>query len=225
MAKRSLAALAACVLLFGVTSCSGDEEPTTANDEPSESSDAGAVPCIYTQDSAPAKEADLPSDQAAYSGEVPVALTLNGEDVNVTLDADATPCTVNSFTSLAEQGYFDDTPCHRLTTPPGFQVLQCGDPSGTGSGGPGYSFEDELTGQETYGAGTLAMANAGPNTNGSQFFLVYGETQLSPDYTVFGTIDEAGIEVIEGLAADGVDSSTGDGPPSTPITIEGANVN
>ena len=69
----------------------------------------------------------------------------------------------------------------------GIYVLQCGDPTGTGTGGPGYSFDDELTGDETYPAGTLAMANAGPNTNGSQFFIVYGDTPLPPNYTVFGT--------------------------------------
>ena len=82
----------------------------------------------------------------------------------LTLDADEAPCTVNSFVSLAQQGYFDDTTCHRLTTTKesGISVLQCGDPTGTGTGGPGYAFDDELSGSETYPAGTLAMANAGP---------------------------------------------------------------
>ena len=95
--------------------------------------------------------------------------------------------------SLAEQGYFDDTTCHRLTTQ-GIFVLQCGDPTATGGGGPGYSFEDELDGAEKYPAGTIAMANAGPDTNGSQFFLVYEDTELPPSYTTFGTIDDAGLE-------------------------------
>ena len=105
--------------------------------------------------------------------------------------------------SLAEQGYFDDTTCHRLTTK-GIFVLQCGDPTATGSGGPGYSFEDELDGSEKYPAGTIAMANAGPDTNGSQFFLVYEDTELPPSYTTFGTIDDAGLDVVEEVADAGV---------------------
>ena len=90
-------------------------------------------------------------------------------------------------------------------------MLQCGDPTATGAGGPGYRFNDELTGTETYPAGTVAMANSGPNTNGSQFFLVFGDTQLSPDYTVFGTIDAAGIAALKQIAAQGTDDSQGSG--------------
>ena len=100
---------------------------------------------------------------------------------------------MNSFVSLAEQGFYDDTPCPRIGDQEGFGILQCGDPTGTGAGGAGYSFADELSGDETYPAGTLAMANAGPDTNGSQFFLVFRDSQFPPSYTVFGTIDEAGL--------------------------------
>ena len=82
-------------------------------------------------------------------------------------------------------------------------MLQCGDPTGTGTGGPGYSFDDELSGDETYPAGTLAMANAGPNTNGSQFFIVYEDTQLPPAYAVFGTVDEAGVKTVQEVAGEG----------------------
>ena len=92
---------------------------------------------------------------------------------------------MNSFVSLADQGYFDDTPCHRMTTR-GIFVLQCGDPTADRRRRAGLPFEDELDGTETYGPGTLAMANAGPNTNGSQFFIVYGDSPLPPAYTVFG---------------------------------------
>ena len=118
------------------------------------------------------------------------------------LDNGKAPCTVNSFASLAQQGYFDNTPCHRLTTAPELGVLQCGDPSGTGTGGPGYRFPNEYPTNQyrltdpalqvpvLYPRGTLAMANAGPGTNGSQFFLVYRDSMLPPTYTVFGTIDD-----------------------------------
>ena len=97
---------------------------------------------------------------------------------------------MKSFLSLVGQKYFDNTTCHRLTVGAGLQVLQCGDPSGTGSGGPGYSFNDEVFPELKYGRGTLAMANSGANTNGSQFFIVYGDgSGLDPAYTAFGTVD------------------------------------
>ena len=104
-------------------------------------------------------------------------------------------------------------------TTEGIYVLQCGDPTETGTGGPGYSFADELSGQETYPAGTLAMANAGPGTNGSQFFIVYADTQLAPNYTVFGTVDAATIALIEDVAADGTTPEL-DGAPNTPVELE-----
>jgi peptidyl-prolyl cis-trans isomerase B (cyclophilin B) len=229
MLKRSLAAAAALVLLAGLTACSDDDSPTEASDPAGSSSEQPVNPdgadCVYGEDGAAAKEVDPPADNAAYDGDVEMTISLSAGDVDVTLDADAAPCTVNSFTSLAAQGYFDDTECHRLTTGPFLQVLQCGDPSATGSGGPGYSFADELTGDETYGAGTLAMANAGPDTNGSQFFIVYGDSQLSPDYTVFGSVDPATLGVVEEIAAEGVEGGYEDGPPASPVTIEGITVN
>src|SRR5690606_14024148 len=114
--------------------------------------------------------------------------------------------------------YFDSTSCHRLTTS-GIFVLQCGDPTATGTGGPGYSFADELTGSETYPAGTLAMANAGPDTNGSQFFIVYADTSLAPDYTVFGHLDGASTAIVADVAAEGTASGAPDGAPRTPVTI------
>src|SRR5699024_11558444 len=93
----------------------------------------------------------------------------------------------------------------------GIFVLQCGDPTGTGSGGPGYSFADELDGSETYPAGTLAMANAGPDTNGSQFFVVYDDSPLPADYTVFGSLDKESTKTVADIAAEGTDSGAGDG--------------
>ncbi|WP_457033598.1 peptidylprolyl isomerase [Kitasatospora sp. P5_F3] len=115
-------------------------------------------------------------------------------EVTITLDAAKAPHTVNSFAYLASEQYFDHVKCHRLTTE-GIYVLQCGDPAGTGSGGPGYQFADENLTGATYPAGTVAMANAGPGTNGSQFFLVYKDTQLPPSYTPFGKIT-GGLDVL-----------------------------
>ncbi len=133
-----------------------------------------------------------------------------------TLDRAAAPCTVESFVSLAEQKYFDSTPCHRLTSGT-LAVLQCGDPTGTGSGGPGYSFADELTGKEKYTKGVLAMANSGADTNGSQFFIVYKDSQLAPNYTVFGTVSK-GLDFVQKVAAKG-STPANDGKPKLPITL------
>ena len=137
--------------------------------------------------------------------------------------ADKAPCTTNSFRHLAEAKYFDGTSCHRLTTNNIF-VLQCGDPTGTGSGGPGYQFGEEnvpADGEKNYPAGTVAMANAGSGTNGSQFFLVYKDTTLPPGYTIFGTITK-GLDVVQKVADAGSDDSNGDGDgkPKLPVTIE-----
>lgn len=169
--------------------------------------------CEYVQDGEAAKEAKLPPTEPR-SVESMVVRTNRG-DITLTFTPETAPCTVNSFVSLAEQGYFDGTKCHRLV--PGF-VLQCGDPSATGMGGPGYRFDDELSGDETYPAGTLAMANAGPDTNGSQFFIVLADADLPPSYTVFGSVDDAGMKVAhaiekDGNAADGVN-------PAEDVVIE-----
>jgi peptidyl-prolyl cis-trans isomerase B (cyclophilin B) len=127
---------------------------------------------------------------------------------------DQAPCTTNSFKFLAQHFYYDQTHCHRLTTQ-GIYVLQCGDPTGTGSGGPGYQFEDENLAGATYPAGTVAMANAGPNTNGSQFFFTWADTKLSPAYTPFGVV-VGGMDVLKKIAAAGEDdqNGTGDGYPA-----------
>lgn len=119
------------------------------------------------------------------------------------------PCTTNSFRFLAQRHYFDGTHCHRLTTR-GIFVLQCGDPTGTGSGGPGYVFPDENLSGATYPAGTVAMANAGPNTNGSQFFFVYKDSKLAPAYTPFGKVTW-GLNVLRRIARAGEDDQNGPG--------------
>lgn len=164
-------------------------------------------------------------------------LTTNRGTIGITLDPKDTPCTVNSFVSLIKQGYYNNTPCHRLTTA-GIYVLQCGDPSGTGSGGPGYAFNDELVPAAmpkscdatsdtcVYPAGTVAMANAGANTNGSQFFLVYQDSPLAYNYTIFGTMSAEGLKTVQAIAAHGsaAPTATGNTPPNESVTITSATV-
>lgn len=187
------------------------------------------VSCDYPTGSETAAKPVQPPAGADISAEgtVPVTLQTSAGAIPLTLDRALAPCTVNSFERLARQAYYDGTTCHRLTTGASLQVLQCGDPSGTGSGGPGYTIPDEVFPQLTYGRGTLAMAKtAAPNSGGSQFFLVYGQAQLPPEYTVFGSISAEGLQVVDGIARAGQDESNGpgDGAPVQRVTIESAEV-
>jgi peptidyl-prolyl cis-trans isomerase B (cyclophilin B) len=150
-------------------------------------------------------------------------------DIDIALKADAAPHTVNSFDFLAGKGFFDHTPCHRLTTN-GIYVLQCGDPTGQGNGGPGYTIPDENLKDKslksnTYPAGTVAMANTGqPGSGGSQFFLVYQDSPLPPSYTPFGTISDKGMTVLKKIAKAGESTGQGDGAPNATVVIDKATV-
>ncbi|MCX5389555.1 peptidylprolyl isomerase [Streptomyces sp. NBC_00094] len=193
------------------------ESPTTAAPTPTQSESANPEPKMAVD------------AKGAYE----MTLKTNEGDIAITMDAAKTPRTVNSFHHLAAKKYFDGTKCHRLTTE-GIFVLQCGDPKGDGTGGPGYTIPDEnLTalgkagadGSVTYPAGTVAMANTGqPGTGGSQFFLVYKDTKLPPTYTPFGKIDAAGLQAVKDVAAAGAVGGAKDGAPKKAVTIEKATV-
>lgn len=201
--------------------------------------------CKYlstTDGSTPARKVSLPkSTGLPTSGTVQVTLKTDRGDIGLALNQSGTPCTTNSFLSLAKQGYFDKTQCHRLSIRNPF-VLQCGDPTATGSGGPGYTFPDEdlaaIGGPDptkqklfTYPVGAVAMANSGPNTNGSQFFLVYGNSQLDPNYTLFGSITSGAAtiaKVVKGNVIPSVDQQGQkdyqDGKPKLPIAINSVTI-
>lgn len=176
----------------------------------------------------PPRTGKVPTDPAQVSASM---VTSQGK-VGLMLANNESPCTVNSFASLAQQGFFNDTKCHRLTTSPTLAVLQCGDPKGDGTGGPGYQFANEYPTDQyppndpqlqepvIYPRGTLAMANAGPNTNSSQFFMVYRDSQLPPQYTVFGTIQADGLETLDKIAKAGVAGGGEDGPPAVDVVIK-----
>lgn len=211
----------------------GGGQPTAAPASPAASPAAAppnttSGPCRYasTPDQPAARPVSLPPDPSPTpaQGTVQVTLKTNQGDIPLTLNRAEAPCTVQSFLHLTQAKYFDNTNCHRLVTSGGLQVLQCGDPTGTGMGGPGYQFKDEVKPNATYSRGTLAMANSGPNTNGSQFFMVFGDSQLPPNYTVFGTIGQPGLTVLDKVAKGGSDnsSSAGDGKPNTPVNISQA---
>jgi peptidyl-prolyl cis-trans isomerase B (cyclophilin B) len=216
------------VIAFVVTTTGEDKKPSagggssssptpTSTGTSSSTSAAPAYPCTWKKSGTASKKATVPATTTpSKTGTVNVSVQSSQGAMTFTLNRAAAPCAVESFVSLAKQKYFDATSCHRLTSG-GLSVLQCGDPTATGSGGPGYSFGDELTGKEKYTKGVLAMANAGPNTNGSQFFIVYKDSQLGPNYTVFGTVSK-GLDVVEKVAAKGSNPAN-DGKPKLPIKL------
>ncbi|SEO95819.1 peptidylprolyl isomerase [Trujillonella endophytica] len=209
----------------------GGATPTTSSGAPTEDNggaEAGTVACEWVPDGS-GDGVGTPPDEVPAEGTTTLVLTLGQGDLTLTLDAASAPCAAASTAFLAQEGFFDGSPCHRLVDSSSFGVLQCGDPTGTGTGGPGYRFAQEVTEDTSYPAGTVAMANSGrPESTGSQFFLCFVDTQLSPDYTVVGTLDAAGLDVVREIAAAGhdgsLDPSPGGGAPNEPVVVESARV-
>ena len=259
MRSRLLAGVPALLLLAALTACGddgGDDKGSAKDDDsPSDSTssevtDSAASPegtdsaagpdttCEFVPSGEPARDVDPPAAESKYSGTVKAVLHTSVGDLTVNLDADQAPCTVQSFASLADQGYYDGTSCHRQGNDPGFEFLQCGDPNfdpkaaqaapDVGSGGPGYTIPDELSGSETYPAGTLAMANTGvPNSGGGQFFVVFGDSQFPPSYTVWGHLDAPSLATLKEATASGNDgywAQSGGGRPNTPVTFKSIDV-
>lgn len=206
----------------------GDPLPLTRDEELPET-----VTCEYPEGEPAAKEVSLPAtDDVSARGTVTVTLETNFGEIPMELDRAASPCAVNAISHLADEGYYNDTVCHRITGG-GLNVLQCGDPSGTGSGGPGFTFADEWpvgdadeNAQFVYPRGSIAMANSGPDTNGSQFFLNWADGMLPPAYTLLGMMTEEGIQTIETITENGVVPGMGpsDGAPAEEVTINSATV-
>ncbi|HEV2640302.1 MAG TPA: peptidylprolyl isomerase [Actinocrinis sp.] len=220
-----LATAAAAVGLSGIVSASAAVSTVQAGPgavRPAVAAPKSAAPgsCTYTNVIPADKYQGLPPSTPVLAAK-PYAATIVTTQGAITFEAStaAAPCTTNSFRFLAEHGYYNQTHCHRLTLQ-GIYVLQCGDPTGTGSGGPGYQFADENLTGASYPAGTVAMANAGPNTNGSQFFICWKDTALPPLYTPFGKVT-SGLSVLQKIAAAGDDQQNGpgDGYPNLYVGI------
>ena len=213
-------ALTVLAVAFAVAFLGDDEDvvadpgAVTATDAPG---DAAAETATYT----------LPDPAVAEGRTWTGTIRTDVGDIGIELDGAAAPQAVASFVSLAQQGYFDGTSCHRLVTG-GIKVLQCGDPTGTGQGGPGYSFGpvENAPADDVYPAGTIAMARVpeDPQSMGSQFFLVYEDSTIPADsaggYTVMGRVT-SGLDVITAVADAGVQGGGSDGPPVTGVTIQG----
>lgn len=249
--KIAAAAAAAILLIVGgiwflASRDSGEE--ITASDETTTSAEAptveplamtratalpDTVTCEYPEAGDASREISTPpTDDVSATGTVSVTLNTGQGPIGMELDRTVAPCTVNAVEHFADEGFYDDTVCHRLTTS-GIFVLQCGDPSGTGAGGPGFQFANEYPTDELtepaatpviYPRGSIAMANAGADTNGSQFFLNYQDSPLAPDYTYFGQISEEGLATLDQIAATGVEGGAADGAPAEEVRIETATV-
>lgn len=180
------------------------------------------------------KKATAPEGKnVSSSGTVNITMKTTQGDIPMTLDRSLAPCTVQAFESLAKQGFYTDTICHRLGVTD-LQMLQCGDPDAKGDvttdgrGGPGFTVPDEFIDTAKYGRGILAMANTGqPNSGGSQFFMVYGNAPLQPQYTIFGSISDEGLKVLDKIAKNGIgaigqDGSTGE--PKQPVKFTAVTV-
>ncbi|MEV0973602.1 peptidylprolyl isomerase [Microtetraspora glauca] len=222
------AAVGAVALMGGGDDATATAKPTTAAAEP-KAYDPSTGTCTYVA-SAPGEQVKNVGTPPEKISTAPATMTIktNYGDIVATLDSVNAPCTVNSFKFLASKDYFDNTRCHRLGTT--FPILQCGDPlakadgknATDGQGGPGYRFVDENLAGAKYNRGVLAMANSGPATNGSQFFIVYGETGLSADYTPFGTVTK-GLEILDKVAKRGIIAGAqndGTGAPKQPVEIK-----
>jgi peptidyl-prolyl cis-trans isomerase B (cyclophilin B) len=216
--------------------------------EPDPQKPTSAADCAWnTESGANAKDVGRPpTSEVPKAGVQTMTITTNHGVIRATVDTAAAPCAAASLSFLASKNFYDNTKCHRLTNEGGY-VLQCGDPSQdpTGTGGPGYRFADEnlptadpaasdgatadpsasaSAGPVLYKAGMIAMANSGPDTNGSQFFIVYKDSPVfEGKYTVLGRVT-AGLDVVENIAkggvAEGSGSSATDGKPKTEVTIQ-----
>jgi peptidyl-prolyl cis-trans isomerase B (cyclophilin B) len=251
----AVAAVVAVVLVIWLVASNGGKKGTpSANASPSASTSAAPTKCTWKPNPdpsaspaspAPSPNTNLknvgtpPASGEARSGTRDLVLDTSLGKIVIQLDLAKAPCTGASFSYLAEKHYFDNSPCHRLVNSSGmnqqtgqaadFHVLQCGDPSGTGQGGPTYTYDDEnlpADQRPAYPAGVVAMANSGPNTNGSQFFIVFGDTLIDPSYTIFGHVSE-GLDIAKQVGAagdDGAFASVGGGHPKKAITVKTATV-
>jgi len=197
---------------------------TTATAGSSASASATPSPSSSPTSTRSAKQyAKAPAKSLAQGKTWDATVRTNRGTLSLELYGDKAPQTVSSFVFLARDKYYDGSPCHRITLSKPLQVLQCGDPTGSGSGGPGYSYGIENAPADgKYPAGTLAMARTSdPNSNGSQFFITYGDSTLDPaggGYSIFGKVTK-GLDVLTAVAKQGTADGGTDGAPKNPVTI------
>jgi cyclophilin family peptidyl-prolyl cis-trans isomerase len=217
----------ALLLAMTLVACGEEEtfeDPTPTNVAATEAAPAGAAAApteTVKEGTEPMQWTTPPEMQLEQGKDYRATIHTSMGDIVVDLFETETPITVNNFVFLAQQGFYTNVPFHRIMK--GF-MIQTGDPTGTGAGGPGYRFEDEPV-QRDYVKGTLAMANAGPNTNGSQFFITHADAGLPKNYTIFGEVTE-GMDVVDAIASVPVSASARGEPsvPNEPVTLESVEI-
>ena len=214
----------------GTTSTPAATPSASASPTPSATPSTVAEPathCTYAANPPAARPVTMPPATPDYKATYQATITTNRGPIVIDLLNSKATCTVNSFVHLAAAGFYSRTPCPRITTSQGLYILQCGDPTGKGSGGPGYEFASENLTGATYPAGTLAMANSGaPDSNGSQFFLVYRNSSLPPSYTPFGKI-VSGLNILQNVGKRGYGpplNQAGGGAPKESVEIESVTI-
>lgn len=201
----------------------------SASPTPSPSSTPAMVDgkCVYTPGGTASRKVAFPPAKPDTKASYVATVKTNRGNIVIDLLNSEAPCTVNSFVSLSSQGFYNKTPCPRLSNSSGLYILQCGDPTGTTSGGPGYEFASENLTGATYPAGTLAMANSGaPDSNGSQFFLVFQNTSIPSSYTPFGRI-VSGLNILQNVGNRGFGpplNSAGGGAPREKVEIDSVTI-
>lgn len=223
LVKRGIYLGLVVLLVGGLSACSSTPKKVTPTPTPSATTTklASGVVCKETTAVSHNPKSITPPAEMTPGRMGTFTLVTNCGDIVIETDGVKAPVTMTALTALAKGGYFDGTLCHRLTTQD-LYVLQCGDPTATGAGGPGFTFRDENLPQQVsnnYPEGTVAMANSGPLTNGSQFFLVYANTTLGASYTIWGKIT-SGLNIVKAIAAAGVAGGGTDGAPAKKIAIE-----
>lgn len=223
---RLVAIITTVVVVLAVAGVLGTVFASSPDDEPAPATTTAAGCELPPTALGTGAQLTLPKASTAKGKTYVATITTNCGDIELTLDGEKAPQAVASFVELAKQNYWLNAPCHRLTTSETLKVLQCGDPTGTGQGSPGYGFAVENAPADgSYPRGTVAMARTSDpkKGNGGQFFLVYGDSTLpDPDgYTVFGTVT-SGLDIVDKIAAAGVapgGASATDGFPVAPISI------
>ena len=216
VAGLALSALTASTLIVAPSAFAVDTKNKTVK-----SAKVPAIKCTPTKAVGHTPPSVAPADKVLKRIPRTFTFVTNCGNIVVTTVGAKAPITLTQLSTLARGGYFNNSLCHRLTTQ-GLYVLQCGDPTATGGGGPNFTYRDEnlpAEGLNNYPAGTVAMANSGPGTNGSQFFLVFADTTLGANYTIWGTVTQ-GLEIVKAIAKAGVRGGGADGAPSQQIEIK-----
>ena len=216
VAGLALSALTASTLIVAPSAFAVDTKNKTVK-----SAKVPAIKCAPTKAVGHTPPSVAPADKVLKRIPRTFTFVTNCGNIVVTTVGAKAPITLTQLSTLARGGYFNNSLCHRLTTQ-GLYVLQCGDPTATGGGGPNFTYRDEnlpAEGLNNYPAGTVAMANSGPGTNGSQFFLVFADTTLGANYTIWGTVTQ-GLEIVKAIAKAGVKGGGADGAPSQQIEIK-----